>query len=71
MTIPADQELKDACEAACRDLPPGWEIVISLEQNAGTVELLNWAGDEKAAGPEDETIPACVRRMIAQAREES
>lgn len=60
-------KIGQAVEMACRDLPVGFEIVISLEKNAGAVALIDPDGNEydiEGDGPFSDTI----RHAITTAR---
>ena len=59
----------DWCQQACKSLPDGWRVSIQLENGSGWADLFNPKGDLRDTGPVDcdESIPECVRRLVASA----
>lgn len=69
---PKDAKVGAACNRACIELPPHYEVVISLEKDAGTVHWFDADGNEHSAyadGGFDESINAATDAAIARARE--
>lgn len=59
-------QLGAAIERACQELPPHYEINISLEKDAGTVELVTASGVTVDIEGQD-TFAQCIEAAIARA----
>lgn len=71
---PTDAKIGAACNRACIELPPLYEVVISLEKDAGAVHWFDADGNEHSAyadGGFDESINAATDAAIARAKEAS
>lgn len=59
----------EAIQRAAKDLPEGWQIVATIERGAGTVKLLDRAGDDVEFATNNESFSYEVHDALATAIE--
>lgn len=62
-----DGELWQAIQRAAKDLAPGWEIVIGVEQYAAWIDVTDWDGNPHEFSP-DNTFAETIDAAIYQSR---